>query len=322
MTSARPGTDADGRPAGRHIWMNGELVPWDEARVHVLTHALHYGTGVFDSMRAYETPQGPAVFRHAEHVDRLFASASLYAMPIPFSRDELLEATRTLVRDSGLPACYIRPIAYRGAGRMGISPSGSPVDVAIAVWEWGAYLGAGAGERGIRAKVSSWSRISQDSLLPAAKACAHYLNSALAKMEAEAAGYDEAILLDPQGGACEGSGENLFAVRGGTLRTPPLSGSALGGITRDAVLTLARDLGVPVVEEPLSRADLYLADELFLTGTAAEITPVREIDDRPVGSGTRGPVTEALQRAFDDAVHGRSPTYAEWLDVIPAGAPA
>lgn len=298
------------------IWMSGRFVPWAEANVHVLTHGLHYGTGVFDSMRVYATPAGSAVAHHRAHHERLHDSAKLYGMELPFSVEQLTQATRELVAGSGLGEGYVRSIAYRGAGAMGVSPKGSPVEVAIATWAWGAYLGDDAITKGIRAKVSSWRRLGHETHLPAAKATAHYLNSVLARVEAEELGFDEAILLDGDGMLAEGSGENLFLVKGGTLLTPPLSTGALGGITRLAVLELAEALGIPWAERSLSRGELYLADELFLTGTAAEITPVREVDGRAIGAGERGPVTQAVQSAYDDAVHGRDPRFAHWLDVL------
>ncbi|ADB49647.1 branched-chain amino acid transaminase [Conexibacter woesei] len=298
------------------IWMSGRFVPWAEANVHVLTHGLHYGTGVFDSLRVYATPSGPALVHHRSHHERLRDSAKLYGMELPFSVDELVDATRTLVRTCGLSESYVRTIAFRGSGAMGVSPRSSPVEVAIATWGWGAYLGEDAMTRGIRAKVSSWRRIGHGTHLPGAKATAHYLNSVLARVEAEELGFDEAILLDDDGLLAEGSGENLFLVRDGTLLTPSLASGALGGITRLAVLELAAALSIPVAERPLTRGELYLADELFMTGTAAEITPVREVDGRPIGSGARGPVTQAVQQAYDDAVHGRDSRFAHWLDVL------
>jgi branched-chain amino acid aminotransferase len=300
-------------PTGQQIWMSGRLVPWADANVHVLTHALHYGTGVFDSLRAYATDDGPALFRHREHHERLHRSAQLYGMALRWDVDELMEATRALVASTGLEEAYVRTIAFRGAGPMGVSPRGCPVELAIAVWAWPAYLpGADAG---IRAKVSSWSRIGHDALLPAAKATAHYLNSVLARTEAEELGFDEAILLGSDGMLSEGSGENLFLVIDGVLLTPPLASGALGGITRASVLELAAALDVPVAQRPLTRGELYLADEVFLTGTAAEIVAVREIDGRPVGDGV-GPVTQTLRAAYRDAVHGRDPRFAAWLDPV------
>lgn len=300
------------------IWMSGRFVPWAEANVHVLTHGLHYGTGVFDSMRTYETDAGPAIVHHRAHHRRLRDSASLYGMELPYSLDELTAATRELVLTSGLPSGYVRTIAYRGAGpdAMGVSPRGAPVEVAIATWGWGAYLGEEAMTQGIRVKVSSWRRLGHGSHLPAAKATAHYLNSVLARVEAEELGFDEALMLDEHGLLAEGSGENLFLVKDGVLLTPPLSSGALGGITRGAVRELADALAIPFAERALTRGELYLADELFLTGTAAEITPVREVDGRPIGAGARGPVTAAIQSAYDTAVRGRDPRFEHWLDVL------
>jgi branched-chain amino acid aminotransferase len=304
-------------PTGTQIWMSGRLVPWADANVHVLTHALHYGTGVFDSLRAYAMPDGPALFRHREHHERLHQSAQLYGMELRWDVDELIDATRGLVASTGLDEVYVRTIAYRGAGPMGVSPRGCPVELAIAAWAWPAYL-PGASE-GIRVKVSSWSRIGHDALLPAAKATAHYLNSVLARTEAEELGFDEAILLGADGLLAEGSGENLFLVRDGVLLTPPLASGALGGITRASVLDLAAALGVAIEQRPLSRGELYLADEVFLTGTAAEIVPVREIDGRAIGTAP-GPVTRQIASAYDDVVHGRDPRFAAWLDPVAVAA--
>jgi branched-chain amino acid aminotransferase len=302
------------------IWMNGEFVAWEDAKVHVLTHGLHYGTGVFEGVRCYDTEIGPAVFRHAEHVDRLFKSAELYYMPLPFTREQLREATLELIGRNGLRECYIRPLAFRGYGTMGLFPLEAPVDVTIATWPWGAYLGDEGKRDGIRAKVSSWRRISPDSLIPTAKATGQYLNSILAKIESHKAGYQEAILLDDQGNVCEGSGENIFVVRDGVITTPPLSASILDGISRKTAITLARDLGFELVERNMTRAELYLADEVYLTGTAAELVPVREIDDHAVGTGKPGEITRAVQQAFEDALHGRTERYREWLDPVPAFA--
>jgi len=302
------------------IWMNGEFVAWEDAKVHVLTHGLHYGTGVFEGVRCYDTEIGPAVFRHAEHVDRLFKSAELYYMPLPFTRAQLREATLDLIGRNGLRACYIRPLAFRGYGTMGLFPLESPIDVTIAAWPWGAYLGDAGKREGIRAKVASWRRISPDSLIPAAKATGQYLNSVLAKIESHKAGYQEAILLDDHGFVCEGSGENVFVVRDGVITTPPLSASILDGISRRTAITLARDLGFELIERNLTRAELYLADEVYLTGTAAELVPVREIDDHAVGTGEPGELTRAVQQAFEDALHGRTERYREWLDPVPAFA--
>jgi branched-chain amino acid aminotransferase len=299
--------------------MNGEFVAWDDAKVHVLTHGLHYGTGVFEGIRCYDTESsGPAVFRHAEHIDRLFRSAELYYMPIPFDREQLRRATLELIGRNGLRSCYIRPLVYRGYGTMGLFPLDAPVEVSIAVWEWGSYLGDEGKRDGVRAKVSSWRRISPDSLQPAAKATGQYLNSILAKIESHKAGYEEAILLDEHGRVCEGSGENLFVVREGTIYTPPQTASILDGINRKSVMQIARDLGYEVVERDIARSELYLADEVYCTGTAAELTPIREVDDHPVGDGRPGEITRAVQAAFEDALHGRSERYREWLDPVPA----
>jgi branched-chain amino acid aminotransferase len=304
------------------IWMNGELVPWDEAKVHVLTHGLHYGTGVFEGVRAYDTPRGTAVFRHQDHVDRLFKSADLYYMPIPYSREEIRAATHEVITANGLDACYIRPIVFRGYGTMGLFPLDATVDVAIAVWKWGAYLGEESKTAGIRAKVSSWRRIGPDGAIPQAKATGQYLNSILAKIESHKAGYEEAILLDHLGHVCEGSGENIFVVRDGVILTPPQTASILDGISRRSVIQIARDLGYEVVERDIARAELYLADEVFMCGTAAELVPVREIDDHAVADGQPGEITKVVQREYDDALNGRSERYAEWLDVVPRAAPA
>jgi branched-chain amino acid aminotransferase len=306
------------------IWHNGEIVPWEEAKVHVLTHGLHYGTGVFEGERCYETDRGPAIFRHRDHLDRLFKSAELYYMPIPFGLEELRAATHELIAANRLRECYIRPIAFRGYGQMGLYPLDCDVDVAIAVWPWGAYLGEEGKRNGVRAKVASWRRIPHDALIPHAKASGQYLNSVLAKIEASKAGYDEAILLDSHGFVCEGSGENIYAVRDGAIVTPPQTAGILDGINRKSILHIARDLDFEVIERNLARAELYLADEVFLTGTAAELVPVREIDDHEIGAGQPGAVTRELQRVFDDALHGRDPRYTDWLDLVevPAADPA
>jgi branched-chain amino acid aminotransferase len=300
------------------IWMNGEFVPWDEAKVHVLTHGLHYGTGVFEGIRCYDSEAGPAVFRHQDHLDRLVRSAELYYMPVPYDREQLRQATLGLIGRNGLRECYIRPLVFRGYGTMGLFPLDAEIDVAIAVWEWGAYLGEEGKRDGIRAKVSSWRRISPDSLIPHAKASGQYLNSVLAKIESHKAGYDEAILLDDHGHVCEGSGENIYVVQDGVIATPPQTASILDGITRKAVLQIARDLGVEVVERDLARSELYLADEVFFSGTAAELVPVREVDDHAVGTGRPGEVTRAVQQAYEDALRGRTERYREWLDPVPA----
>jgi branched-chain amino acid aminotransferase len=302
------------------IWMNGEFVPWEDAKIHVLTHGLHYGTGVFDSMRCYDSELGPAVFRNADHIDRLLRSAELYYMPVPYSSEELRAATLELVARNGLRSCYIRPIVNRGYGQMGLNPLEAPVDVTIACWEWGSYLGEEGKRDGVRAKVSSWRRISPDSLIPHAKASGQYLNSVLAKVESMKAGYDEAILLDAGGHVCEGTGENVYIVRDGEIATPGQHNSILDGITRRSIIQIAQDLGYKVVERDVARAEMYLAEEMFLSGTAAEIVPVREVDDHKIGTGKPGEITCVLQAAFDDAIHGRSERYREWLDVVPAPA--
>lgn len=307
------------------IWHNGELVAWEDAKVHVLTHGLHYGTAVFEGERAYETSRGTAIFRHHDHLDRLLKSAELYYMPVTYTLQELRSATHELIVANELRECYVRPIVYRGYGQMGLYPLDCDVSVSIAAWPWGAYLGDDSKRAGVRAKVSSWRRISTDSLIPHAKASGQYLNSVLAKIEASKAGYQEAILLDSRGFVCEGSGENIYVVRDGQIITPPQFAGILDGINRRAILTIARDLGYEVVERDLARAELTLADEVFFTGTAAELVPVREIDDHQIGDGAgAGPITRELQRVHDDALHGRDPRYLEWLDVVevPTGHPA
>ena len=298
------------------IWMDGELVPWHEAKIHVLSHALHYGSGVFEGIRAYETSRGAAVWHLDEHLKRLYRSAKLYHLEIPFAPEALVQATKDTIRANGLKACYVRPLVIRGYGEMGVNPLNAPVNVVIAVWPWGAYLGEEALERGVRIKISSWRRNSQNSLPAAAKATGQYINSVLAKVESLKAGYDEAIMLNETGQITDGSGENVFAVRDGMLYTPPTQAGCLDGITRGTVMTLARDLGYIVKEENLVRTDLYNADEVFFTGTAAEITPIREVDDRTVGEGHRGPVTKELQGAFFAATKGENEKYATWLTYV------
>ena len=294
--------------------MDGNLVPWDEAKIHVLTHSLHYGSGVFEGIRAYETRKGPAVFRLTDHIARLYRSAKIYTIEIPYTPEELIEATKETVRASGLPACYIRPLVYLGYGEMGLNPLLSPVNVSIAVWPWGAYLGDEGVTHGVRMKISSWRRHDPNIIPPAAKGTGQYINSQLAKVEAIKAGYDEAILLNPQGLVAEASGENIFIVREGEIITPPLSAGALIGITRDSVIKIARDLGIGVHEAELVRTDLYTADEVFVCGTAAEITPVREIDDRVIGDP--GPLTKKVQEIFHAAVRGDLEQYSSWLEHI------
>jgi branched-chain amino acid aminotransferase len=302
------------------IWMNGEFVAWEDAKVHVLTHALHYGTGVFEGIRAYETERGTAIFRHADHLDRLEKSCRLYYMDLPYSKEQLREATHELILRNGLKSCYIRPLVFRGTGPMGLNPLENRVEAMIAVWEWGAYLGEEGKRKGVRGKVSSWRRISPAGLMPHAKASGQYLNSVLAKIESIKAGYEEAILLDDKGHVCEGTGENVFVIKDGVIATPPQSASILDGINRKSVIRIARDLGHEVIERDIARAELALADEVFLTGTAAELTPLREVDDLEIGPP--GPVTREIQRVFDDALHGRADRYAEWLDVVPVPSKA
>jgi branched-chain amino acid aminotransferase len=288
--------------------------------VHVLSHGLHYGTGVFEGIRCYETERGPAVFRHRDHLDRLAKSAELYYLALPYSPEEIAAATRELIARNGLRSCYIRPLAFRGYGEMGLYAKSAPIEVIIAVWPWGAYLGDEGKRNGIRAKVSSWRRIGPGGLIPHAKASGQYLNSILAKTESANAGYEEAILLDERGFVCEGSGENIFLVRDGEIVTPPHVASILDGINRKSAIQIARDLGYTVVERDVARAELYMAEEVFLTGSAAELVPVREIDDHPIGEP--GEITRVVQSKFEDALHGRAEEYLEWLDPVevPTGA--
>jgi branched-chain amino acid aminotransferase len=291
------------------IWKDGELVDWADANVHVLSHAVHYGSGVFEGIRAYETARGPAVWHLEEHLKRLFRSAKLYHM-------DITDGIRDVIRANELAACYVRPIVLRGYGEMGVNPLNAPVNVFIAVWPWGAYLGEEALENGVRIKIASWRRNSQNALPSSAKATGQYINGVLAKIESLKAGYDEAVMLNEQGFITDGSGENLFIVRERKLTTPPISAGCLDGITRGTVIALARDLGYEVTEENLVRTDLYNADECFFTGTAAEITPIREVDDRAVGEGHRGPITKELQGAFFAATKGETDRYASWLTYV------
>jgi branched-chain amino acid aminotransferase len=298
------------------IWMDGELVAWEEAKVHVLTHTLHYGCGVFEGMRAYATPAGPAVFRLGDHVTRLLRSAKIFLLDVPYSHAELVEATKATIRANGVEECYVRPIVYLGYGEMGLNPLPCPVRVAIAVWPWGTYLGDEGVRSGVRLKVSSWVRHDPNTMPPAAKGTGMYLNSSLAKVEALKAGYDEAVLLSPQGYVSECTGENVFIVRDGRILTPPSAAGALEGITQASVMTIARDLGFDVEVANLLRSDLYTADEAFLTGTAAEVVPIRSVDDRLVGAGEPGPVTRQLQETFFAAVRGQVDRYKDWLDHV------
>ena len=296
------------------IWMDGELVPWDEARVHVLTHSLHYGSGVFEGIRTYAAADGPAIFRLTDHIQRLFDSAKLIMMEIPYTRDEIVDACKLVVRESGLDSCYVRPIAYLGYGEIGLNPLPCAVNVSIAAWPWGSYLGEESLETGVRVQVSSWRRMDPNINPVAAKGTGIYINSSLAKVEAVKAGYDEAIMLNTQGFVAECTGENVFIVKDGVVMTPPTSSGALAGITRASVMSIARDLGYPVQEQQLLRHDLYLADEAFLTGTAAEVVPIRSVDDREIGN--RGPITRALQETYFAAVRGEVEQYKDWLEYV------
>lgn len=296
------------------IWMNGELVDWKEAKIHVLTHALHYGSAVFEGIRCYKTADGPAVFRLKEHINRLFDSAKIYFMELPYSPEELRTATKEMIKANGLEECYIRPIAFRGYGEMGLSPLQNPIDVAIAAWPWGTYLGEEGLKNGIRAKISTFQRISPNILPPMAKATGQYLNSIMAKIEVASMGFDEAILLDYRGFVSEGPGENIFIVKDGIIYTPPLHASILKGITRDSIMKIANDMGRRVVETDITRASLYLADEAFFTGTAAELTPIREIDGHDIGKP--GEITEKIQDKFFEITRGKDKNYKEWLDFV------
>jgi branched-chain amino acid aminotransferase len=300
--------------ASSKIWMDGEYVDWEQARVHVLTPSLHYGWGVFEGIRCYETPQGPAVFRLTDHMARLFRSARIYHMDPPVSLEASVKVVKDLVAVNGLASCYVRPLVYLGYGEMGLNPLGAPVRMAVACWPWGAYLGEEGFATGVRAKVSSWRRLDPNVIPPAAKATGQYLNSSLAKAEAVKAGYDEGVLLNAQGYVTDGSGENLFVVRSGVLRTPPLAAGCLAGITRDSVMRIAADEGVAVREADLVRTDLYLAEEAFFTGTAAEVVPIREVDDRALGEP--GPVTRRVQAVFAAATRGRDARYADWNEHV------
>jgi branched-chain amino acid aminotransferase len=300
--------------ATRKIWMDGEYVDWDQATVHVLTPSLHYGWGVFEGIRAYDTTLGTAVFRLTDHMRRLFRSAKIYHMEPPVSLEGAIKVTKDLVAMNGVRACYIRPLVYLGYGEIGLNPLNSQVSMAIACWPWGAYLGEEGFERGVRVKVSSWRRLDPNIIPPAAKATGQYLNSSLAKAEALKAGYDEGILLNSNGYVTDGSGENVFVVRDGMLLTPPLAAGCLAGITRASIMQIAEDEGIPVRETDLVRTELYLADEAFFTGTAAEVVPIREVDDRVLGDP--GPITRRVQEVFQAAIHGKDERYREWLEPI------
>jgi branched-chain amino acid aminotransferase len=307
--------------ATEKIWMDGAFVNWNDAKVHVLSHTLHYGTGVFEGIRCYKTESGSAVFRLKEHVDRLFASAHILQMELPFTREQVHEAILETIRVNKIDACYIRPLAFIGYGAMGVYPKQNPVQLIIAVWPWGSYLGDEGLKNGIRVKISSFTRPHINATMVRAKAVANYANSLLAKREALKDGYDEAMLLDTDGYVAEGSGENVFIVRGGVIKTPPLT-AILEGITRDTVMQLAQEHGMRVVEERFTRDELYIAEEAFFTGTAAEITPIREVDNRVIGATRPGPVTKKLQAAFFDIVYGRDRRHADWLAPVYEKQPA
>ncbi|MDZ4166607.1 MAG: branched-chain amino acid transaminase [Coriobacteriia bacterium] len=301
-------------PEVDYIWMDGTLVPWADAKVHVLTHALHYGSGVFEGIRCYDTPAGPAVFRLTEHMQRFERSARMLFMELGYSVDELVEAVKETIRANKLPACYIRPIAFRGYGVMGLDPIPAPVNVTIACWPWETYMGEEALVKGVDVGVSSWRQRSPNAMPPAIKATGNYLNSSLARIEANRHGYNEAIMLNEDGRVCEGTGENLFIVRDGVISTPPISDGILEGITRDSIMVIADNLDYPVIEESLVRTDLYTADEMFMTGSAAEVVPVRSVDGRVIGDA--GPITLELQKVYFDVVHGKAAEYEEWLERI------
>jgi branched-chain amino acid aminotransferase len=297
------------------IWMNGVFVDWDKANVHILTHSLHYGLAAFEGIRCYNTPKGPAIFKLDEHVDRLFQSAHIFLLEMPYTRVEIKQAILDTVKINGMKECYIRPLVYIGYGAMGLYPKGNPIDVSIAVWPWGAYLGDEALDKGIRIKTSSFIRNHVNSSMSRAKISGSYVNSQLAKKEAISLGFDEALLLDTEGYVSEGSGENIFIVRNGVLKTTPLT-TILEGITRDSIITLAEDLGITVKEERFTRDEVYICQEAFFTGTAAEITPIRELDNRKIGEGHAGPLTKKLQSAFFDVVKGKNPKYDSWLAYV------
>jgi branched-chain amino acid aminotransferase len=304
-------SDRDGK-----IWMDGQLVEWRDAKIHVLTHTLHYGCGAFEGVRAYETTSGTQIFRLREHTERLFNSAKILRMQIPFSIDEVMQAQRTVVRENKLASGYLRPLVWIGDKRLGVSPKGNTIHLMVAAWPWGAYLGEEGLARGIRVKTSSYTRHHVNITMTQAKAVSNYTNSILANMEATEEGYDEALLLDPAGFVAEGAGENIFIVKKGVLYTPDLSAGALNGITRDTIFAICQDLGLKLVEKRITRDEVYISDEAFFTGTAAEVTPIRELDRITLGAGMRGPITEKIQTAFFDIVGGRNPKYAGWLTPV------
>jgi branched-chain amino acid aminotransferase len=303
--------DRDGK-----IWMDGEMVEWRDAKIHVLSHTLHYGCGAFEGVRAYDAVGGTAIFRLREHTERLANSAKILRMKLPFSTEQLMQAQRDVVRANGLRSCYIRPLTWIGSEKLGVSPRGNTIHVMVAAWAWGAYLGEEGLKRGIRVKTSSYTRHHVNITMTQAKAVSNYTNSILANMEALDDGYDEALLLDASGFVSEGAGENLFVIKGGVVYTPDLSAGALNGITRNTVFAICQDLGLKLVEKRITRDEVYIADEAFFTGTAAEVTPIRELDRIEIGAGSRGPLTEKIQAAFFDIVNGRNPKYAQWLDQV------
>ncbi|CAN7180421.1 MULTISPECIES: branched-chain amino acid transaminase [unclassified Variovorax] len=303
--------DRDGK-----IWMDGDLVDWRDAKIHVLSHTLHYGCGAFEGVRAYKTVNGTAIFRLAEHTERLFNSAKILRMKIPFSPEQLNEAQKQVVRENKLESCYLRPLVWIGSEKLGVSPKGNRIHAMVAAWAWGAYLGDEGMKRGIRVKTSSYTRHHVNITMTQAKAVSNYSNSILANMEALDDGYDEALLLDASGFVSEGAGENIFVVKGGVVYTPDLSAGALNGITRNTILHICKDLGIEVVQKRITRDEVYIAEEAFFTGTAAEVTPIRELDRIEIGIGSRGPVTEKIQSVFFDIVNGRNPKYAHWLTKV------
>lgn len=303
--------DRDGK-----IWMDGELVDWRDAKIHVLTHTLHYGCGAFEGVRAYDTVNGTAIFRLQEHTTRLFNSGKILRMKIPFTPEQVNEAQRAVVKANGLKSAYIRPLIWIGSEKLGVSPKGNQVHLMVAAWSWGAYLGEDGLKRGIRVKISSYTRHHVNITMTQAKTVSNYTNSILANMEATDDGYDEALLLDASGFVSEGAGENLFVIKGGVVYTPDLSAGALNGITRNTIFSICQDLGLKLVEKRITRDEVYICDEAFFTGTAAEVTPIRELDRIEIGSGSRGPITEKIQSAFFDIVNGRNPKYAEWLTAV------
>jgi branched-chain amino acid aminotransferase len=303
--------DRDGK-----IWMDGQMVDWRDAKVHVLTHTLHYGCGAFEGVRAYDTVHGPAIFRLREHTERLFNSAKILRMKIPFSMEEAMQAQLDVVKANNLKSCYLRPLTWLGSEKLGVSPKGAKVHLMVAAWAWGAYLGEEGMKRGIRVKTSSYTRHHVNITMTQAKTVSNYTNSILANTEATDDGYDEALLLDSAGFVSEGAGENIFVIKNGLIFTPDLSAGALNGITRNTIFAIAKDLGLEIKEKRITRDEVYIADEAFFTGTAAEVTPIRELDRIEIGAGSRGPITEKIQAAFFDIVNGRNPKYAEWLTKV------